>query len=391
MLFLMILGVFSGAVAVTWRNLHIRIDTLVERLPPPIRRATMLVASLASIAILARGDGRELSAGVAAAIHGSAQRCAECAELAAAVLRDDRARPDGIDDAGPDRGLAPSLDRRMTPRVRHDRPAHCRSAGAASAHGSSDLRGLAGGRPGRDRAQRQPHSCVAFRHLRQSRHLPAARRPAVHLCRRYHVARRHCAAADRAHSVAGRRGARRARDRHRCRLRSVQRDVRLERGLRRRHRQAHHPGAEEERLRRYVLGQPGHGDRRDRRHHAALDHDDHLRDSGAAIGAAAVSRRFPGRHSHRHRARDLRGLVCAGQENPHHRAGAAQGHPRPSQGLDLGAAGAHRHSRRHLWRPVHADRGRRRRLHLRHRDLDVRLSRADLGGAVGHHHRVRPR
>ena len=52
MLFLMILGVFSGAVAVTWRNLHIRIDTLVERLPPPIRRATMLVASLASIAIL---------------------------------------------------------------------------------------------------------------------------------------------------------------------------------------------------------------------------------------------------------------------------------------------------------------------------------------------------
>ena len=28
MLFLMILGVFTGAVAVTWRNLHIRIDTL---------------------------------------------------------------------------------------------------------------------------------------------------------------------------------------------------------------------------------------------------------------------------------------------------------------------------------------------------------------------------
>ncbi len=52
MLFLMIFGVFSGAVAVTWRNLHIRIDTLVERLPPPIRRATMLVASLASIAVL---------------------------------------------------------------------------------------------------------------------------------------------------------------------------------------------------------------------------------------------------------------------------------------------------------------------------------------------------
>lgn len=53
MLFLMILGVFTGAVAVTWRNLHIRIDTLVERLPPAIGRAAMLVAALASIAILA--------------------------------------------------------------------------------------------------------------------------------------------------------------------------------------------------------------------------------------------------------------------------------------------------------------------------------------------------
>jgi C4-dicarboxylate transporter DctQ subunit len=53
MLFLMILGVFSGAVAVTWRNLHIRIDTLVERLPPAIRRATMALASIASIVVIA--------------------------------------------------------------------------------------------------------------------------------------------------------------------------------------------------------------------------------------------------------------------------------------------------------------------------------------------------
>ena len=53
MLFLMILGVFSGAVAVTWRNLHIRIDTLVERMPPAIRRTVMVIASLASISILA--------------------------------------------------------------------------------------------------------------------------------------------------------------------------------------------------------------------------------------------------------------------------------------------------------------------------------------------------
>jgi C4-dicarboxylate transporter DctQ subunit len=52
MLFLMILGVFSGAVAVTWRNLHIRIDTIVERIPPVMRRVVMTIASLASIAII---------------------------------------------------------------------------------------------------------------------------------------------------------------------------------------------------------------------------------------------------------------------------------------------------------------------------------------------------
>ena len=53
MLFLMILGVFSGAIAVTWRNLHIRIDTIVDRLPPAWRRAVSVVATLVSIGILA--------------------------------------------------------------------------------------------------------------------------------------------------------------------------------------------------------------------------------------------------------------------------------------------------------------------------------------------------
>jgi C4-dicarboxylate transporter DctQ subunit len=52
MLFLMILGVFTGAVAVTWRNLHIRIDTLVDRLPPRLRRVVSVIATLASVAIL---------------------------------------------------------------------------------------------------------------------------------------------------------------------------------------------------------------------------------------------------------------------------------------------------------------------------------------------------
>jgi TRAP-type C4-dicarboxylate transport system permease small subunit len=53
MLFLMILGVFTGAVAVTWRNLHIRIDTIVDRLPTALRRAVSVIASIASIVVIA--------------------------------------------------------------------------------------------------------------------------------------------------------------------------------------------------------------------------------------------------------------------------------------------------------------------------------------------------
>lgn len=52
MLWLMILGVFTGALAVTWRNLHIRIDTFVERWPPPARRAAFTVSSLVCIGVM---------------------------------------------------------------------------------------------------------------------------------------------------------------------------------------------------------------------------------------------------------------------------------------------------------------------------------------------------
>ena len=53
MLFLMILSVFAGAITVTWRNLHIRIDTFVDRMPPAARRAALAIGSLVSIAIIA--------------------------------------------------------------------------------------------------------------------------------------------------------------------------------------------------------------------------------------------------------------------------------------------------------------------------------------------------
>ena len=52
MLFLMILSVFAGAIAVTWRNLHIRIDTFVDRMSPPVRRAALAIGSLVSIAVI---------------------------------------------------------------------------------------------------------------------------------------------------------------------------------------------------------------------------------------------------------------------------------------------------------------------------------------------------
>jgi TRAP-type C4-dicarboxylate transport system permease small subunit len=52
MLFLMILGVFAGAVAVTWRNLHIRIDTIVDRLPATLGRVVSVIATVASMAVL---------------------------------------------------------------------------------------------------------------------------------------------------------------------------------------------------------------------------------------------------------------------------------------------------------------------------------------------------
>jgi C4-dicarboxylate transporter DctQ subunit len=53
MLFLMILSIFAGAIAVTWRNLHIRIDTFLDRMTPAARRAALAIGSVISIAVIA--------------------------------------------------------------------------------------------------------------------------------------------------------------------------------------------------------------------------------------------------------------------------------------------------------------------------------------------------
>ncbi len=52
MLFLMILSVFAGAVAVTWRNLHIRIDTFIDLVSPPVRKAALAIGAIVSIAVI---------------------------------------------------------------------------------------------------------------------------------------------------------------------------------------------------------------------------------------------------------------------------------------------------------------------------------------------------
>jgi TRAP-type C4-dicarboxylate transport system permease small subunit len=52
MLFLMVLMVFAGAVAATWRGAHLQLDILLERLPLPWRRATIVLAAALSVAVL---------------------------------------------------------------------------------------------------------------------------------------------------------------------------------------------------------------------------------------------------------------------------------------------------------------------------------------------------
>jgi C4-dicarboxylate transporter DctQ subunit len=53
MLYLMILGVFAGGIAITWRNQHIRIATIIERTPDAIQRPAQVLAAVACIAVLA--------------------------------------------------------------------------------------------------------------------------------------------------------------------------------------------------------------------------------------------------------------------------------------------------------------------------------------------------
>jgi TRAP-type C4-dicarboxylate transport system permease small subunit len=52
MLFLMVLVVFAGAPAVAWQNMHIRIEAVIDRARPLLRRALVTTAAVISIFVL---------------------------------------------------------------------------------------------------------------------------------------------------------------------------------------------------------------------------------------------------------------------------------------------------------------------------------------------------
>jgi len=53
MVYLMIFIVFAGAVTVTWRNTHMRIELIIDRFPPALRAAVVFVISVVAIVTLA--------------------------------------------------------------------------------------------------------------------------------------------------------------------------------------------------------------------------------------------------------------------------------------------------------------------------------------------------
>lgn len=276
-------------------------------------------------------------------------------------------------------------------RKRHERPGSGPPSHRSADHRRPDLRRPDGDRDRRRMDRRQPAACRSHFHVRQPRQLSAVSGAFVHFRRRHHGARRHGAASHRIHAVPRRRHSRVAWARDHRLLRGVRRHVGLERRLRRGDRKAHGPGAAQERLWRDVFCQPGDGVGRDRRDHSAFDSDDHLRDRRPAVCGGPLSRRLPAGNPGRRRTLGLCVRLRAAAQSSGRRPAAVGQYPACGERGVLGRARAGRHPRRHLWRRLHADGSRRRRLHLRDRYFDVRLPRdvacrsladhARLGGA----------
>ena len=88
-----------GAIAVTWRNLSMHINTLVERIPPAMRRVVTVVASLASIGIITVVTVASFR--LVSLLQSMDQRsdALNAPSWLPQSFVTDRARPDGIDDA----------------------------------------------------------------------------------------------------------------------------------------------------------------------------------------------------------------------------------------------------------------------------------------------------
>jgi TRAP-type C4-dicarboxylate transport system permease small subunit len=52
MLYLMIFGVYVGAVSVAWQQAHIRIDAVIDFAPPARRKILQIISTLVSAAVL---------------------------------------------------------------------------------------------------------------------------------------------------------------------------------------------------------------------------------------------------------------------------------------------------------------------------------------------------
>ena len=144
-------------------------------------------------------------------------------------------------------------------------------------------------------------------------------------------------------------------------LRAVRRDGAHRRRHGRRGRPHDLSVAPGERLQRALRGRPDRVVGRHRRGDPAVDRDDPLLGVGAAVGGRAVHRRHPAEPADRPRRRALRDDLRPHQDGAAHRAGALG----RDLGVDQGGELVDRHHRgdlrRHLWRRLHADRGRRRR------------------------------
>ena len=283
MLYLMIFGVYVGAISVAWQQAHIRIDAVLDFAPPARRKFLEIVSTLVLAAVLVpvvlasfrvvsllfdfdqRSDALHLPMWIPQSVIPISLLL---------IVRDVApAHPRPVDRGRRGRRQARLRSRTiaMAALVLIGLPVVLLCLGvpifvaliAAASIGIVAM-GIGTMEPGARGAVRRP------------RQFSAAGGAAVHLRRRDHGAGRDRAPAGRMGAVDRRRRARLARAGDGRLVGAVRLHVGIERRLRGRHRAADGAGADAARLQRGVLRQPDRIVRRHRHHHSAVDHDDHL-------------------------------------------------------------------------------------------------------------------